>query len=99
MDSTYDLNDRLSGSTFTENLYADGTYTSSEKITGGTNYRYDNNGNLVSEQKYTYGNGNVSSSMSVVGNGSENGLKIYNYDSFNQLTAYYDALSSGVVYV
>ena len=94
MNYTYDLNDRLSGSTFTENLYADGTYTSSEKITGGTNYRYDNNGNLVSEQKYTYGNGNVSSSMSVVGNGSENGLKIYNYDSFNQLTAYYDALSS-----
>ena len=49
---TYDLNDRLSGSTFTENLYADGTYTSSEKITGGTKYRYDNNGNLVSEDVY-----------------------------------------------
>ena len=32
--------------------------------------------------------------MSVVGKGSENRLKIYNYDSFNQLTAYYDALSS-----
>ena len=43
---------------------------------------------------YTYGEGNVSSSMSVVGKGSENRLKIYNYDSFNQLTAYYDALSS-----
>ena len=43
---------------------------------------------------YTYGEGNVSSSMSVVEKGSENGLKIYNYDSFNQLTAYYDALSS-----
>ena len=94
MNYTYDLNDRLSGSTFTETLYADGTYTPSEKITGGTNYRYDSNGNLLSEQKYTYGEGNVSSSMSVVGKGSENRLKIYNYDSFNQLTAYYDALSS-----
>ena len=71
----YDLNDRLSGSTFTETLYADGTYTPSEKITGGTNYRYDSNGNLLSEQKYTYGEGNVSSSMSVVGKGSGTRVK------------------------
>ena len=53
-------------------------------------YRYDNNGNMLSEQKYTYGEGEISSTMSVLG-GSEPKLKIYNHDAFNQLAAYYDA--------
>ena len=53
-------------------------------------YRYDNNGNMRSEQKYTYGEGEISSTMSVLG-GSGPKLNIYNHDAFNQLAAYYDS--------
>ena len=66
-------------------------FSETNTTTGGTHYRYDNNGNMLSEQKYIYGEGEVSSTMSVVGGGSESKLKIYNYDAFNQLTSYYDA--------
>ena len=46
---TYDLNDRLADSTFEDRIFGQ-----TDTTTGGTHYRYDNNGNMLSEQKYTY---------------------------------------------
>ena len=85
---TYDLNDRLADSTFEDRIFGE-----TDTTTGGTHYRYDNNGNLISEQKYTHVNGSISSGISLAGSSSGSGIKIYSYDKFNQLSGYYDGAS------
>ena len=87
----YDGNNRLSGKS---TVLANSTNTQSGEVTNYTSYFYDRNGNTTAEQTFSYTTGIQATASTIAGRSSGNSLRVYEYDSFNQLTAYSDGSSS-----
>ena len=88
---TYDANNRLTGK---NTVLADNMSTLNGQITDYTSYFYDNNGNTTAEQTFSYTTGAQSTASAIAGRSNGNSLKVYEYNAFNQLTAYSDGSSS-----
>ncbi len=80
----YDQNNRLTGTTTSEG----------QEITSYSSYFYDNNGNTTAEQTFSYTTGTQSTASAIAGRSNGNSLRVYEYNAFNQLTAYSDGSSS-----
>ena len=80
----YDQNNRLTGTTTSEG----------QEITSYSSYFYDNNGNTTAEQTFSYTTGTQSKASAIAGRSNGNSLRVYEYNAFNQLTAYSDGSSS-----
>ena len=80
----YDANNRL---TQMSNADAGGT------VSDITKYYYDGNGNVITEQKAVYTDGNTRSNMILSGRTGGGNMKVYQYDSFNRLMQYNDGSS------
>ena len=76
---TYDLNNRL----VSKNKVTEGVET--ERIS----LFYDFNGNTISQRTLTHGT-TAEMSVGVLGEGTDTGIKLFEYDGFNRLTKYTD---------